>query len=98
MNVNYNEYSSKNKTATTYFIKSFKVNICSVFPADIHYEATLIHNGKELHIPICGAMSTIMTDDINQCTCKCCIGRFLTKLYDLKISMQQKDEGERENE
>lgn len=68
------------------------------FPADIHYKATLIHNGKELRVPICGAMSTIMTDDINQCTCKYCIGRFLTKLYDLKISMQQIDEGERENE
>lgn len=47
---------------------------------------------------MCGAISTFMTNDIRKCTCKHCIGIFLTKLYDLKISIQQQDKGEKENE
>lgn len=71
--------------------------VAQSFPADIHYESTLFYKDKELRIPMCGAMSTFMTNDIRKCTCKHCMSIFLKKLYDLKISTQQ-DEGEKEDE
>lgn len=65
---------------------------------DIHYGIKRIWKGKELKMPICGAMSTVMTDDLKLCTCKECISSVMRMVFGGKIITMTKFEGEKEDE
>lgn len=64
----------------------------------VHLPKTIVYKGKTLRIPMCGAMSTIMTDDIKSCTCKDCISMFLRKAVDVCLNTKIKDKGDKEDE
>lgn len=64
----------------------------------IHYGVNHIWKDKEIKMPVCGAISTIMTDDIKLCTCKECISSIMRMIFGtIKISKQYKGENKDES-
>lgn len=66
--------------------------------APVHYATTIVHKGKELKVPMCGAMSTFMTDDIHLCSCRDCRFSFFRKYINAGVNIKTKSEGENDNE
>lgn len=65
---------------------------------EIHYGIKRIWRGKEVKMPICGAMSTYMTDDLKLCTCKACISSVLRMVFSGKVKTTTEYKGEEEYE
>lgn len=72
--------------------------LATQFGADIHLEKTMIYKGKTLKVPLCGAMSTFLTNNIEQCTCMKCRSAYIRCLADACLHIKQKEKGESEDE
>lgn len=68
------------------------------FDADIHLSKIVIYKGNVVKVPLCGAMSTVQTDYIDQCTCMQCKTAYMKHLMDACLHIQQKEKGENEDE
>ena len=75
-----------------------KVLQAFAMPSNIHYGIKRIWKGKKITVPICGAMSTFITEDIKKCNCKDCIVNMMKIIHNPCIHIDKKLEGDNENE
>lgn len=60
----------------------------------LHFKSRRLYKGKNIEVPICGAMSTFMTDDINMCNCKDCIASIIKFISKIGVDVINKEKGE----